>query len=72
MVDQIRLYRCKVMPDTAALHIFRNPRSKMCQRKVSINQVGITLLSHIHYENMSMQYTAIFHGSKNEKKFKKK
>ena len=22
----------------------------------------------LHYENMSMQYTAIFHGSKNEKK----
>ena len=24
-----------------------------------------------HYENMSMQYTAIFHGSKNEKNFDK-
>ena len=24
-------------------------------------------LSECHYENMSMQYTAIFHGSKNEK-----
>ena len=25
----------------------------------------------LHYENMSMQYTAIFHGSKNEKKIDK-
>ena len=26
-----------------------------------------SMLTLYHYENMSMQYTAIFHGSKNEK-----
>ena len=34
------------------------------------DDMGISVLS--HYENMSMQYTAIFHGSKNEKNLDKK
>ena len=31
------------------------------------SQLELIKISYDHYENISMQYTAIFHGSKNEK-----
>ena len=47
VVNQFRLYRCKGMSVTAALHIFRNQGSKKCLGKLSINQVRVKLKSHI-------------------------
>ena len=32
VMGQFRLYRCKGVPGTAALHIVRNQASKMCTR----------------------------------------
>ena len=40
---QFRLYRCKGMSGTAALHIECNQASKMCTRKLAKNQVGVKL-----------------------------
>ena len=40
-MGQFRLYRCKGMPGTGALHIVCNQASKMCARKMAINQVGV-------------------------------
>ena len=42
-MSQFRLYRCKDMSSTAALHIVCNQASKMCTRKMAINQVGVKL-----------------------------
>ena len=36
-MGQFRLYRCKGMSGTAALHIVCNQASKMCTRKMAIN-----------------------------------
>ena len=41
VMGQFRLYRCKGMPGTAALHMICNQASKMCTRKLVINQVGV-------------------------------
>ena len=41
VMGQFRLYRCKGMSGTAALHIVCNQASKMCTRKLVINQVGV-------------------------------
>ena len=44
-------------------HHFINSYKKTCVRSVKFHHTYSS-----HYENMTMQYTAIFHGSKNEKK----
>ena len=43
VMGQFRLYRCKGLSGTAALHIVVNEASKMCARKLAINQVGVKL-----------------------------
>ena len=43
VMGQFRLYRCKGMPCTTALHIVCNQASKMCIRKLAKNQVGVKL-----------------------------
>ena len=43
LMGQFRLYRCKGMSGTAALHIVCNQASKMCTRKLAKNQVGVKL-----------------------------
>ena len=40
---QFSLYHCKGMPGTAAVHIFYNQASKLCSRKLVMNQVGVKL-----------------------------
>ena len=40
VMGQFRLYRCKGMSETAALHIVCNQASEMCTRKLAKNQVG--------------------------------
>ena len=42
VMAQFRLYRCKGMSGTAALHIVCNQASKMCTRKLAKNQVGLS------------------------------
>ena len=42
-MGHFRLYRCKGISGTAALHIVCNQASKMCTRKMAINQVGVKL-----------------------------
>ena len=43
VMGQFRLYRCKGMSGTAALHIVCNQASKMCTGKLAKNQVGVIL-----------------------------
>ena len=43
VVGQFNFYWCKGMSGTAALHIFCNQASKMCKRKLGMNQVGVKL-----------------------------
>ena len=40
MIGRFDFYQCKGMPGTAALHVFCNQASKLCQRKLAMNQVG--------------------------------
>ena len=43
VMDQFRLYRCKGMSGTAALHFVCSKASKMCKRKLAVNQAGVKL-----------------------------
>ena len=43
VMGQFRLYRCKGMSGTAALHIVCNQALKMCTRKLAKNEVGVKL-----------------------------
>ena len=43
VIGQFRLYRCKGMSGTTALHVVCNQASKMCTRKLAKNQVGVEL-----------------------------
>ena len=43
VMGQFRLYRCKGISGTAALHIVCNQASKMYTRKLAKNQVGVKL-----------------------------
>ena len=43
MIEGCRLYQCKHLSVTVALNIFCNEGSKMCRRKLAINQVGVKL-----------------------------
>ena len=40
VIGQFRLYICKGMSGAVVLHIFCNQVSKMCKRKLAMNQVG--------------------------------
>ena len=43
VIGQFSFYQCKGMSGIAALHIFCNQASKMCIRKLVMNQVGLKL-----------------------------
>ena len=43
VIGQFSLYQCKGMPGTAASHVFCNLASKLCQRKLALNKVGVKL-----------------------------
>ena len=43
VMGQFRLYQYKGMSGTVALHIVCNQVSKICTRKLAINQVGVKL-----------------------------
>ena len=42
-IGQFSLYQCKGMSSTAASHVFCNLASKLCKRKLVMNQVGFKL-----------------------------
>ena len=43
VIGQFSLYQCKGMSVTAASHVFCNQASKLCERKLFTNQVGVKL-----------------------------
>ena len=45
-IGQFSLYQCKGMSGTAALHVFCNQASKLCLRKMVMDQVGVKLSGH--------------------------
>ena len=40
-IGEFSLYQCKGMPGTVASHFFCNLASKLCQRKLVMNKVGV-------------------------------